>query len=350
MAAHTTPISPEALAPYCETRQFAAGEVLCRQGHRHKDMYLIAEGQVAVRIAGNCSSVREIVCGPGSPIGEIGFLIGCPATASATAKTSVAGLVIDDTTLWRLEKENSSLAIGLLRFLGEISQERLAFNTALFSDQSKLFGTKTIEVHLCCNDQMLEQAARLRYQVYCEELGRTSPYADHDRRTIRDNLDEFGHTFIAMEDGEVIGTIRGNRPIEGSLGVLTELYGMAASPFYPDETAIVTKLIVVKPKRGGPAALSLVAALTRFGMPLKVRECYIDCVPALLHYYRAMGFRPSGQPFFHYENGTSVPMMTDLHKTGRKLRRVPDTRQLLEIYLKARMLKWMERFRPTRYS
>ena len=51
--------------------------------------------------------------------------------------------------------------------------------------------------------------------VYCEELGRSSPYADHDRKVIRDNLDDFGHTFIAVDDGKTIGTLRANLAASG---------------------------------------------------------------------------------------------------------------------------------------
>ena len=73
---------------------------------------------------------------------------------------------------------------------------------------------KTIEVHLCRNKEMLERAKRLRYEVYCEELGRRSPYADHDKKVITDHLDATGHVFVAIEAGETIGTLRGNLSVD----------------------------------------------------------------------------------------------------------------------------------------
>jgi len=93
-----------------------------------------------------------------------------------------------------------------------------------------------VAIYLCRNETMLETALRLRYEVCYQELGRDSPYADHVKKIITDNLDDFGHIFIAIEDGETIGTLRLNLSIEGSLGVLEELYGMRTSAFHPAST------------------------------------------------------------------------------------------------------------------
>ena len=38
--------------------------------------------------------------------------------------------------------------------------------------------------------------------------------------------------------------------------------------------------------------------------------------PALLPYYKALGFKIAGQKFFHPENGPSHPMRLDLVKHG----------------------------------
>jgi predicted GNAT family N-acyltransferase len=177
-----------------------------------------------------------------------------------------------------------------------------------------------IEVALCRDRAMLKSAQRLRYEVYCAEFGRRSPYADHARKLISDPLDRFGHTFIATEDGETIGTLRTNFSSEGPLGVLEKYYGMRASKHHPARTAICTKFIVKKSKRGSLAFLKLLTAWLEHVAENGISECYIDCTPNLLRFYERCEFVVCGAPFLHPENGLSFPMMVDLTRHGKALR------------------------------
>src|SRR5690606_25356958 len=133
----------------------------------------------------------------------------------------------------------------------------------------------------------------------------------------------FGHTFVAVQDGETIGTIRGNISFEGPLGILQDLYGMNRSPHHPNGTSVVTKFVVRKSKRGSQVSYKLISALTRFGLRNNMKECYIDSVPSLLHYYKALGFEMVAPKFFHVENGPSFPMKLDLTTYGERLCRDP---------------------------
>lgn len=335
-------ISSDALAPYCKCVQFAVGDVLRRKGQFYREMYLITDGVVSVEVSAKKSGKHRQDLGTGTPIGEIGFLRGSPATANVTAKTKTSVLVINDRTLQSIERQDPDLAIRLSYYLAEVSEVRLTMDSMAFGDGLSLKGSNGIQTVLCRNEDMLHQAGQLRYQVYCEELGRDSPYADHEKKTLRDPLDDFGITFLAIEEGEFIGTIRGNIAREGPLGILEELYGLSHSPHYPDATSICTKYLVKKSKRRGPAALKLVAALVRYGLANGVSECFIDCVPVLWPYYKAFGFKIAGRPFFHYENGLSIPLVLDLEKTGRRLSRNPGMRETLQIYMRARVYRWLE--------
>jgi predicted GNAT family N-acyltransferase len=205
--------------------------------------------------------------------------------------------------------------------------------------------SQDIEILLCRNSEMLERAQRLRYEVYCQELQRSSPHADHRRRIIADELDRFGHTFIAMQGDETIGTLRGNLPSEGSLGALEDLYGMRTSPCYPAAASVCTKFVVKKAKRGGVTALSLISAMVRYGMRRNVRECYADSVPPLLHYYQAIGFEICGCKFIHPENGPSYPLRLDLSKYGQRFSGNGNatTCDVLAFYLRAKAKKWTAR-------
>jgi hypothetical protein len=304
-------------------------------------MYWLTDGEVDVALDG---APARFMLGAGSPVGEISFLRGCPATATVTARTAAAALVLDDPTLAQVGKREPALMAALLRHLAKVAEERTSTNLTFISgDRSP--GAE-VAVHLCRSLEMIAKAQRLRYQVYCEELGRTSPHADHERRIITDSLDAFAHTFVALEGDEPIATLRGNLAAEGSLGLLEELYGMRNSPRHPAATAICTKFVVTKEKRGGPAALRLIAAMVRFGLRHGVEECYIDSIPALIHYYKALGFKVTGEAFFHRENGPSFPMALDVTRHGSRLSRDFTPRGYLRFYLTAQAIKLWDRAKP----
>lgn len=336
-------IGSELLRSLCRHASFAPGEVLRRKGQHYTEMYLLTNGRVDIDRE-TAGATRYSVRNAGSPIGEICFLRGRPALATVIARTATEALIIDDATLERLEREQPALTAELMRSLAEIADERTSFNLVMTSSAAYA-GSRAIEVFLCRNNHMLESAQRLRYEVYCQELGRQSPYADHDRKIITDELDQVGQTFVAIEDGETIGTLRGNRSADGGLRVLEELYGMRASAHHPRETAVCTKFIVKRSKRGGAASLKLITALVRFGLRHHVKECYIDCIPALLPYYKAIGFTITGPKFLHRENGPSYPMVMDLVRHGERLSHEAGARDYLRLMVKAQAIKLLDRWR-----
>jgi CRP-like cAMP-binding protein len=337
------------LQPHCGTQQFAPGEVLRAAGHHYHQMFWLTDGAVDVAVDG--SGERHSL-GPGAPVGEIAFLRGCPATATVTATAPVRALVIDDPTLARLGRERPALVAELMQTLAVVAEDRMSANL-VFSPAPPPAGTdaaadEPIVVHLCRSEDMIRSAQELRYQVYCGELGRNSPNADHERHIIADELDRFGHTFIAVQRERTIGTLRGNLPSEGSLGAVEEIYGMTASPKHPARTSVCTKFVIRREHRGGPAAMQLISAMVRFGLRHNVEECYSDCIPALLHYYRALGFRVAGPKFMHRENGPSLPVKVDVARHGHALSEGLKPMGLARIYLLAQAIKWWERARGAR--
>ena len=330
-----------ALRPFCQEEQFSPGEVLRHKGQHYTDAYLIVDGSVAVDR--KTKGLPEIlVSGTGCPIGEIGFLRGDAATATVIARTMTSVLSIKGSTLAQLQDRRPALGAQLLRELATLADERMSDNLILDSTAKAFDASPEINVLLCQNADMLLNAQRLRYKVYCEELKRHSPFADHEQKIITDDLDKTGHTFLAVKKGETIGTGRVNFPSEGPIGVYEELYGMKSSRYHPHGTAVISKFIVSKAHRGGPTSIKLITAFARFIHRNSKRETFIDSVPALLPYYKAIGFRPGKEPFFHQENGISHPLVLDnlkhVHLTNER-----SIRTYLNIIVKARFLKLIDR-------
>ncbi len=333
------------MSSLCERREFAPGDLLRKKGEYYRDMYIITDGEAAVELEPDNPLLTPIKRGPGQPIGEIGFLRGTPANAFVTASNAVHALVIDDAILERIEDEKPDLVVQLMQKLAEIADDRTSYSLTLADEYGLDDKPQETEILLCRNAELLAQAQQLRYEVYCGELGRDSPSANHEKGTIADKLDEFGHCFIAVCQGELIGSIRTNFAKEGPLELLERLYGMNESEHHPDYTGICTKFIVKRAHRGGRTAMQLVSQATQFGLRHDMKECYIDSVPKLVHYYRAMGFKTSGKIFFHPENGPSLPMKLDLLRYGHELAGDMGIQRMVKLYVKAKAIKFVGRLR-----
>lgn len=313
---------PQRLQEFCDVVVFAPDALLRKKGQHYVDMYLVTSGRVEVDLGLGGEPLQPSVGPAGLAIGEIGFLHGLPATATVRALSEVSALKLDDEVLTRLETAAPDVAIALLRFLGETAEERTSQNIEIAAASPVPAKEQSIRILLCRNEGMLAEAQRLRYQVYCEELGRTSPHACHEKKVIADDLDSFGHSFIAVEDDRAIGTLRANRPAKGPVGILEDLYNMDESEFHPERTIICTKFVISSDRRTSSAGIKLVAAFARYSVQHNVRECYIDCIPSLRPYYMAIGFRTCGDKFLHRENGPSYPLKVDVEKSMSRIERI----------------------------
>ncbi len=340
-----TPIDMKALGDFCAAVGFSQGDLLRVKGRHYRDMYWLTSGRVKVDFGDDADVPNVAVVDAGWPIGEIGFLLGTPAAATVTAASAVTALVIDDAALARIDREQPALAARLLRVLAGIAESRKNWNTTYAGASGDYARGGAIEIRLCRGRDMIEAAQRLRYEVSCGELGRSSPAADHDRKIISDALDAAGYTFVAIEAGEVIGTLRVNFARDGPLGALDDLYGMKRSPHHPTATAVCTRFVVRKSRRRSPAAIKLIAAVSRHCSQNGIAEVYIDCIPALLPYFKAIGFRVAGERFYHRENGPSYPMMIDVARHQARWSEELSLLQYLQLYIKAKAIRWIDGLR-----
>lgn len=329
----------------CRLQIVAPGDQLRVKGQHYRNMYLITHGECVVEMDPGSPSAERVVRGPGQPIGEIGFLRGLPATATVTAREQMQVMVIDDETLGILETRKPELLAALLRRLSEIADDRTSYDLTLPQGRELDEQDANVEVLLCRDEQMLREAQKLRYKVYCTELQRKSPFADHEQGIISDPLDEFGHCFIAVKGGKTVGTLRANRPVEGSIGSLEQIYGMHHSEHHPAATSVTTKFVVAREMRRSPVAMQLVSHASQYGLKYGVIESFIDCVPRLVHYYRAMGFTPAEKPFLHPENGPSIPMRINLEKNAKRLVGQVGLRRMMAFYARSKAYKFAERLR-----
>jgi CRP-like cAMP-binding protein len=171
------------------TLSFEAGELIRQKGVHYRDMLLVIQGDLEVDFESENALPKLRISEPGTPIGEIGFLRGTTASATIRARSKGSAVVIDDDVLEWLEHHRPTAASQFLHRLAQTAEERTSFN--LLTTSKGPAYAKGLGILICRTEDMLKQAQRLRYDVYCGELNRQSPYADHDQRLISDDLDRF---------------------------------------------------------------------------------------------------------------------------------------------------------------
>jgi CRP-like cAMP-binding protein len=115
-------------------RTFAPGQTLVVDGQRGEELFVIESGEVEVRKGDQRIST---ISRPGACIGEVGLLLGTPATATVTALTEVRARVADDgAALLRSDPEITFLVARMLA-------ARLDLVTTFLADLRRQYGGGT---------------------------------------------------------------------------------------------------------------------------------------------------------------------------------------------------------------
>jgi CRP-like cAMP-binding protein len=105
MFAKADPSALHHLASAADEVSIKAGHVLIEQGHHHHEIYVIEEGTAGVEIDG--TEIAQIEAG--EFVGELGFFVPGPATATVRAKTAAELLVIPYNRFDQILDDNPSL-------------------------------------------------------------------------------------------------------------------------------------------------------------------------------------------------------------------------------------------------
>ncbi len=100
-------------------REFAAGDVLFREGDPGEQMYVIQSG--TVRITKNVAGADRVIAilGPGEFLGELAILNDKPRVATATVVADMRCLVIEAKTLESMVTRSGEIAMRLIKKLAK---------------------------------------------------------------------------------------------------------------------------------------------------------------------------------------------------------------------------------------
>lgn len=169
-----------------------------------------------------------------------------------------------------------------------------------------------MEVVPVADESQRVQVRELRYQVYWEEKHLGFEQVDHDRRAMTDPADERAHLWLAIDDGQPVGTVRviwgGDSPFGSdveenfSLQPFVEAVG-------PERIVIFGRFMVLPEYRSGLASALLLNAIAEFSFGRGVDVGFCDCEPHLVPFYESIGFRPYRSVYNDPVFGLKVPLV-----------------------------------------
>jgi acyl-CoA reductase-like NAD-dependent aldehyde dehydrogenase len=117
----------DSLKPYMERVEFAAGDVLIQRGTASEAFYVIEEGDVVIEVHSDEMDTDGVLdyAGPGSFLGEVGFLAGGMNDTTARALTPVSADRISTQGIRRLFKENPQDGVHIMRALARDTAGKL---------------------------------------------------------------------------------------------------------------------------------------------------------------------------------------------------------------------------------
>ena len=118
LLADLDPEDLEALVQTVREQTHAPGDLLCRQGERSDDVFLILRGRARIWVGGGPGQGTPVgEAGEGSCVGEMAVLDGSPRSATVVAETEMDTLVLGGSAFRSLWQRRPSVGEGVLQVL-----------------------------------------------------------------------------------------------------------------------------------------------------------------------------------------------------------------------------------------
>lgn len=155
-----------------------------------------------------------------------------------------------------------------------------------------------------------ERIYQFRYSIYVEEMGKPMPGADHESRTLRDDLDERSTQLYARRGDELIGVIRITWGADGLPEKFVNWYGLERFKGFPkEEISFTGRLMVSESLRSSAVSLALAREAYRLGRERGVGFDFIHTTPHLIPFFERLGHRRYVPEFLDPDLGPRTPMV-----------------------------------------
>jgi len=161
-----------------------------------------------------------------------------------------------------------------------------------------------------------QRVYRFRYAIYVDEMGkRDLSYADHDDKTLIDDLDESATLFYVERGGELVATLRRNRFGDGGPPqACRDVYDLEAfAEFSPPALSLSSRLMIAREMRGSPTLPKLLVTAYEHAITEGVLFDFCSCSPGLVDLYEHLGYRRYKDNVIDPDAGYRVPMVLVVH-------------------------------------
>lgn len=136
---------------------------------------------------------------------------------------------------------------------------------------------------------------RLRYELYVEEQGLFGDTADHERRWLRDAMDDEATLLVAYEGTEVVGTVRLLHGGDGRIDAETRhTFDLDAFADVLDERDIIvtSRMLVRAQHRGGELPRMILVRGFELAVGSGAELLVGECEPHLVNTWIRLNFHP----------------------------------------------------------
>lgn len=167
------------------------------------------------------------------------------------------------------------------------------------------------EVRIAKTDEERERIYQLRYQVYIEEMGKSNKNADHDKKTIKDPLDDWGILFYIEKERQMLATIRINSSSDGKfseefMDIYKVEHFIKAEPI---KYSFSSRLMVNRNWRNSKVTSCILKNSYKFFRDNNIRFNFLNSSSSLIQLYQNIGCRRYAEDFIDSDVGLRTPLV-----------------------------------------
>ena len=171
----------------------------------------------------------------------------------------------------------------------------------------------TITIKEATSDAERESIFRLRYDIYVDQMNRYRSVADHENRLFTESDDAQSRHYLAIDDGEVVGTMRLTWGIDAPF-TQRHIDQYDLTPWIaevPQEQMVIgERFMVTKPYRGTDLIYRMFCSYLEYANEKRVQLIFGNSEPHLLSLYQGLGFRTYTRNHVNSpETGYLIPLL-----------------------------------------
>jgi CRP-like cAMP-binding protein/predicted GNAT family N-acyltransferase len=170
----------------------------------------------------------------------------------------------------------------------------------------------SLTVELATSNVDLHAIYQFRYRIYVNEFNLDPPDANHDDKTLKDDLDDISQSFALIDNNEIVGSLRLLFFEDANnLSPLIKKYNcqLAVNTFGPKAICATSRFMLTPKLRSGRVIYKLMTAGFKEACRRGARFNFGDCSPHILPFYEHLGYRRYTKAYNDTAYGYKLPIL-----------------------------------------